>query len=586
MRRSQGVALEVAFVALLSAISFLTVTAHQRDDSPTFDETYHLLAAAEYVLDGTFFSNLEHPPLMKDLAGFALRGHGVKPPSAFAPRDASATGRFLPFVYFNALPPDRMLALARRPFPWLLVLLVVTVWATTRAFFGAPAAALAAALVAFEPNLVAHAGVVHTDLGAALTTTLAVALAALAARRRGLGGWALAGGALGIALATKFTAVLLVPCVVAIALLPPAPERGLSGSRRPPRPLSGRVAGALVALASAGVVVYGVYAWNLRRMPDERREAAVRALLVSRQAPHEAIERHVALSRLSPPLGHYAAGLASVARLSSAGRGANFFRGHVSDESTLAYFPVALAIKSTPSFLVATLLLFVLGGRRLASFRALVFLGPAAVLFGAAVSSRFNIGVRHVLPVYPLLAIVGAGLLASRLTPRTFAALAAALGVGSATSLAFAHPHEMSYFNALVGPDGPEWLSDSNVDWGQDLKRLGGFLSARGWTTATTVVAYGGLSTDYFMPGIRFLPDDGPFPPGRYAVGATMEAIGRPFVAAIEGEKAGRRVEELVRLLRSRGTRVARVGSITIWELPGDDARERRGPTPPAPTPR
>src|SRR5512140_634130 len=125
-------AVEVAFVALLSMVSVLVVRDHQQGDSPTFDETYHLLAGAEYVLDGTFTANLEHPPLMKDLAGLSLASSAALPPSRFVPRDASPTGRFLPFLYSNRLPPDRMVALGRRPFPWLLALLVAVTYVAAR----------------------------------------------------------------------------------------------------------------------------------------------------------------------------------------------------------------------------------------------------------------------------------------------------------------------------------------------------------------------------------------------------------------------------------------------------------------------
>jgi hypothetical protein len=187
-----------------------------------------------------------------------------------------------------------------------------------------------------------------------------------------------------------------------------------------------------------------------------------------------------------------------------------------------------------------------------------------------AVGSHFNIGVRHILPVYPLLAIAGAGILAER-AGRFFPAAAAALLLGSAASLYLVHPNEMSYFNVLAGgtEGGRRWLSDSNVDWGQDLKRLGAFLREKGWEETTTIVAYSGLPMNYYSPRAKVLDTAAPVPPGRYAVGATVEAIGPSFASRIEGPAAGRKVAELLALLRSRGRRVGHVGgSITIWELP------------------
>lgn len=574
-------AVEVAFVALLSVVSVLVVKDHQRDDSPTFDETYHLLAGAEYVLDGTFTANLEHPPLMKDLAGLSLVSSAVLPPSRFAPRDASPTGRFLPFLYANRLPPDRMVALGRRPFPWLLGLLVVVTYVAARGLFGTPAAVLSATLIALEPGLVAHAGVIHTDVGAALTMTAAVVLAALSARRCHVAWWALAGVALGAALATKFSAILLLPCLALSPLVDPGGADAPTAFPLRARLIRG-LGGAALAAATALAVVLAVYAWNLRNMSPEGAQAAVRTFLATRDIPERTTGALLRLSAISPPLGHYAAGLVSVAHLSLAGRGANYFHGRVSDSPTAAYFPVAFAIKSTPSFLVLTGLLFLLGGRELVSRRCLSVLVPAGVLLAAAVTSSFNIGIRHLLPVYPLLAIAGAGVLAARLPARAFAGAALALCIGSAASLRASHPFEMCYFNSFVGgvDGGSRWLSDSNLDWGQDMKRLGDLLRESGWERDTTVVAYGGLATNYFMRGIRLLDPASPIMPGRYAVGATIEAIGGSFVSNIEGAAAGAQVAELVRLLRSRGRRVSRVGSITIWELPPAVL------LPPAPMPR
>ena len=570
--------LEAAFVAALVGASLFAVKSHQAGDAPTLDEPYHLLAGAEYVLDGTYWANIEHPPLAKDLAGFALRGHGALSPRHVPSLDRWPTGRFLPFLYANRLPPDRMVALARRPFPWLLALLIVATYALARGLFGTPAAMLAATLIALDPNFVAHAGVIHTDVAAALTMTATVALAALAMRRSGLLWWLLPGVALGLALATKFSAVLLLP---SLALLPfvaePVPARpGRERARQVARGLSG------VALAAATglLVLLAAYRWNLRSMPSADGVAAIHSFLASRDFSPKASDQVERLALVSPPLGHYVAGLSSVGVLSTQGRGTNFLHGRLSQSSFPEYFFVAFAIKSTPSFLLLTALLVVLGGRKLVSPPVLLLLVPALVYFASAASSSFNIGIRHLLPVYPLLAVAGAGIVSARLSRRSFAVLALSLSAGAAASLALCHPFEMSYFNFFVGgrEGGEKWLSDSNTDWGQDLKRLGERLRARGWERDTTVVTIGGLATNYFVRGALLLDPARPIAPGRYAVGATMAAVGGPLVSKIGDPAEGAQIEDLVRQLESRGRRIDRVGSITIWELPPPVA-------PPAPVP-
>jgi len=568
---------EVLLLAALCAVAVAATLSHQRDDSPTVDEPIHLFAGHELAAEGTFWLNPEHPPLLKLLAGAALGPLGARTPSQGAPGPRAIPRRFVDcfvtWLYRNVVPADLLVAAGRRPFPVVFALLVVAVWGAARAIWGAAAGLLAAGLVALEPNFVGHAGLIHTDVGAALTMTLAAVLALFAAEKGHAGWWAAAGAALGLALATKFTAVLLVPLYPLLPLLLAAVGRPRPGVRHVVRGLLG----SLLGLAAAAAVLHGVYAHGLRNMPTPDAEAAVRLFLTDRGAPPATVERLATLSRLSPPLGHYAAGLEGVGLLSRSGRGTNYFRGEVSDRTFPLYFPAAFLLKTTPAFLLVVAGALLAGGRELLRFRVLALLLPAALVTAAAIRSHFNIGVRHILPVYALLAVACAGLLAERLR-KAFPAVAAALVLGAGVSLALSHPYEISYFNVLAGgtEGGSRWLTDSNVDWGQDLKRLSAFLRERGWEESTTIVAYAGLPMNYYSPKARVLGPDASVAPGRYAVGATVEAIGPSFAARIEGPAMGRKIAELLSLLKSRGRRTGRVGgSITIWELPP-------GPAPPS----
>ena len=565
---------EALLLAVLCAVAVGTTLAHQRDDSPTIDEPIHLFAGHETAAEGTYWLNLEHPPLLKLLAGAALTPLGARTPSQGAPGPHALLRHFVDcyvtWLYRNVAPADVLVSSGRRPFPFLFALLVVTVWGGARALGGPGAGLLAAGLVALEPNLVAHAGLIHTDVGAALTMTGAVILALTAAEKGHAGWWAAAGAALGLALATKFTAVLLVPLLPLLPVL----QAGVGRPRPGARHLAGGLLGSLLGLAAAVVVLWGVYAFCLRSMPSKDAETAVRLFLSEREAPPATVARLTALSRFSPPIGHYVAGLEGVRLLSRAGRGANYFRGEVSEKDFPLYFPAAFLLKTTPAFLLFTAAALLLGGRELFRFRSLALLLPAAAVMAAAMASHFNIGVRHILPVYALLAVAGAGLLVQRLG-RLFPAVAAALVLGSGVSLALAHPGEISYFNVFAGgaDGGARWLSDSNVDWGQDMKRLGVFLREKGWEDSTTIVAYAGLPMNYFSPRAKVLGPDSPLAPGRYAVGATVEAIGPSFATRIEGPAMGRKIAELLAALKSRGRRLGRVGgSITIWELSGEPA--------------
>jgi hypothetical protein len=578
--------LEALLLAGLVALSLAAVRFHQRDDSPTFDEAIHLFSGAEALEDGSGWLNPEHPPLLKLVGALGLRPLRLATPCAVLPCTASPFNGYLQWLYGNAAPADRIVAAGRRPFPFLLSLLAVSLHLGVRRFAGPAAGLLAAGLVALDPGFVAHAAYVHTDVGSSLAFLAVVLLAARAATGTSLSRWLALGLALGLALVTKFSAVLLVPVVAVAPLLSLLPLEGLRSARMPARAVTrDRLVGALVALGLGGMIVFGVQAFSLRRMPPAAVETAVRTYLESRNARPSEVETYAGLVRLSPAPGHYLGGLKGVALLSQRGRGANWFRGETAEHSFPAYFPAAFLLKSTPAFLVLLALALGAGiarlrrgaGPLLATPTTLAVLLPllaALAYFLSSMRSSFNIGARHLLPVWALLACSAAIVIGRSLgrRPRLLAATTVLLVASAGFSLYSSRSSPIAYFNVLAG--GPEggrrWFSDSNVDWGQDLYRLHLFLEERGWEETTTIVAYGGVATNYYSRSCRLLAPGKPFGPGRYAVSHVMETLGYPFTKGIEGEAAARQVEELVRTLKTRGRRIAFVGgSITIWELPG-----------------
>ncbi|MDQ5857446.1 MAG: hypothetical protein M3542_04110, partial [Acidobacteriota bacterium] len=403
---------------------------------------------------------------------------------------------------------------------------------------------------------------------------LATVLAWEAARRRPTPlRVAVAGLALGLALVTKFSAVLLVP----ILLL-----QSLFAARREPRP--GRaVLGAAGRLAVAGavalLVILAVYAPLTARMNPDHQRTVIHEMVAGRGDPSlsAAIESLVSVSR---PLAHYAGGLASVIRQSSVGGGVNFLCGRTSVEGFPHYFFVAFLLKSTLAFLAVTALVILafLRRPRALSEEARLFLLPVAVLFLASIGSAYNIGIRHMLPVYPFLALAGAALFARVAAVgrgpkwRIAAAVFALLPVLSGWELLRIHPHELSYFNAFAGgPErGREILSDSNVDWGLDLKRLGAELARRG-VSNPTVVYFGGDDVQARIGVPDFAAE--PRVRGRLvAISAFHLAVGPEFHDYHGEDEIAAALRKLKSEIAARGHAVGRVGySMYLFELPKEN---------------
>jgi len=285
------------------------------------------------------------------------------------------------------------------------------------------------------------------------------------------------------------------------------------------------------------------------------------------------------VASVSPPIGHYLGGLASVAAQNAQGGGVNYLFGRVSVQGFPSYFFVAFLFKSTLAFLFVTAVCLVSSFRdRAARSDARLWLVPVAVLFLASAGASYNIGLRHLLPIYPFLALAAAGVF-SRLTgrrPRLSLLALVALPALSVAELANVHPNELSYFNGLAGGPvgGRRILSDSNVDWGLDLKRLAVEIRRR-QLPQPTVVYFGGDDVFYRVGVADFSAE--PRVRGRtIAISAFHLAAGPEFYAYHGARNISSALERLRRDLAARGRLLGRAGySIDIYDLPPKETSPR-----------
>ncbi len=91
-------------------------------------------------------------------------------------------------------------------------------------------------------------------------------------------------------------------------------------------------------------------------------------------------------------------------------------------------------------------------------------------------TAHVNVGIRHILPIYPFLFIFLGITFAAALKRRR--ALTVATGLilvlGLAVETYWAYPDFIPFFNVAAGgwQNGPHLLGDSNLDWGQDLPAI------------------------------------------------------------------------------------------------------------------
>jgi hypothetical protein len=208
---------------------------------------------------------------------------------------------------------------------------------------------------------------------------------------------------------------------------------------------------------------------------------------------------HVDLPLLLPR--YFVYGVHMVLQDTREGRPA-FLLGQVSDTGWWYYFPVAFALKTTIPFLLASiggLVWAVIQMFRRKHYALLYAVLPAVFYLGLTMTSHLNIGVRHLLPLFPFMAVMGAGFVAaligfgmrrSRVLGVALAAVLLAPSLGIAIST---FPNYLTYFSPLAGGSERGWqkLSDSNVETGQEVKPLAKFLKERGENRVTGIMVGG-----------------------------------------------------------------------------------------------
>jgi len=494
-------------VALLGLMCVLMVSS-ARLKSPTMDEQNHIARGYAYLRTGDLRLNLDHPPLVNSLSAAPL----LLLPDLRLPTDSPAWERAhtitfaTRFLWHGDHDADLILLLARLPIIMLAILLGCFVFRWATELHGPLAGLLALGLYVFDPNILANARLTTTDLGVTCFLFVAVYCFWRWLIHPTWSRLAVAGLTLGLALMSKYSALVLIPILALIGLA------HILTSGQPVQRVRKLVPSVSLMFALAGMVIWAVYGFEVGPVVE---------------------------GGISVPIPTYVRGLQGLFRHSEMGHPA-FLHGDYFSTERWDYFPVAFAIKTPLPTLI--LLCISLGWtvKQRAWRLAYPLLLPVLVYLTTSLSSQaLNIGYRHILPILPFLFVFASGAARSteiRKLPRV--AVCLLLAVWYIVASIRIYPHYLAYFNELVGgPDnGWRYLVDSNLDWGQDLKGLKRYMEREGieevylsWFGSTYPDAYGYDIPHRLLPSFIYYPGQVtrvPFnplrpAPGVYAISAT-----------------------------------------------------------------
>ncbi len=425
--------------------------------------------------------NPEHPPLVKAVAAIPLLNMSLKMP-AMEDRNFKMQA-FLggkEFLFKND--GDTMLFRARMAAACFTVLLVLLVFLAAREMFGTGAGFIALALLVFDPNLLAHGAVVGTDVGLSCFMFATIYAFYRYVKVPSALRLVVVGLASGLALASKHTGILVFPMLFLLAVCEVV--RGDRDGNVSVGKRTRKMAIALVVISAIGVsLLWAAYGFRYQSRGEGLKVNPPFAEFVQGLSrPREVrLLQTVARYHLLPE--SYIYGLADVRIMSDFY--SSYLLGKVYPHGVWFYFPVAFAIKSSLSFLILlSIVIWAVATKRFTEWREILFLTiPPIFHLLIAMSSGMNIGVRHILPMYLFFAVLIGGVSWKLIQQnRRWAYAVVALLVFQAVSTSRSYPAYLAYANELWG--GPaqvhNLLSDSNSDWGQQLKDVKRYLDGRG----------------------------------------------------------------------------------------------------------
>jgi hypothetical protein len=532
-------------------------------DAAIMDEVAHIPSGYSYVKYHDYRLNPEHPPLLKDLAGIPLQFMKVTFPTDEAFWTTDANGQWdagSTFLYFPGNNTEAILFWSRFPIILIALALGFMIFKWAKDLFGVKAGLIALALYAFDPNILGHDHYVTTDLGIAAFSVFAFYFFI---RYLKIPNWKTifwAGIFLGLAALAKFSSVLLFPIFgLALVFYALARKEKLSfsflGSGKIKKfwlqKLYLYITTFIIILAIHGLLIGVVYELNVYKMPTEKIHQLIDTQLGGNTKQLVSPYLHkMADNVVLRPYSQYLIGFFMVfGRV--AGGNTTYFFGQVTNQSFRAYFPMVFLIKESLPLLILLLFSIAVGltmllknnlpsfpkkiwpniknylSDHIAEFSMLSFI---VLYWYVSITGNLNIGFRHLFPTLPFMYILVAkevtvfGNRTAKNFQKYFWAIVLLLFTWLAAEVAFAYPNYLAYFNETVGgtKNGYKYVTDSNVDWGQDLKRLEKFVEDNNIQKIRVDYFGGGDARHYLGDKAIMWHSDLGQEPGWYAISATF----------------------------------------------------------------
>jgi 4-amino-4-deoxy-L-arabinose transferase-like glycosyltransferase len=461
MRRLPEAHWSYPLIAALAAVVMLVrVVLVTNVYNNTIDEPYHIGSAVVLWEAKQLVVGAQHPPLARWVIGAPLFAQGVRYPEA---RDEYVVVEYPGFdigrqlLFSGKLPYWRMLLAARHSLLVFSLASLFFVYRLGKYLGNSLIAMLATVFFSLDPTLLAHSALVGTDVagcaGFLWGFYYGLKFCAKPQAIRAM----VCGIALGLAISCKLSSVLLIPALIIVALF-----RRVRSKR--PLPSFGAL---FIVCVVAFMVLWGTYGLAINPMRQQAIFTDQRAWTI---VPEIIREQPIPMPSL------FLGQLLLAARAAGHSQ-PGYLNGQISTDGWLLYFPEAIAVKEPVGMLLAVVVAIAAAVVvKQWRFRAWILFIPILVVLAVSMRSRYQLGVRHMLPILPLMYLFAV----IQLTRARWTLPLLGMMLLAGVETAAVHPDYLAFFNfACGGPShGDRYLIDSNLDWGQDIYRLSNWLKS------------------------------------------------------------------------------------------------------------
>ncbi len=427
-----------------------------------------------------------HPPLTFLLTGLPLLFTKVNLPYSY--QNCIDFGYYQcseDMIFKSGNDVEKITIYARLPFLILSVILGILLFLFAEEIYGIKPAFFALALYSFSPTILSYNTLVFTDfLIAFFVFTTIYLLWKLLIKGYTKARLALAGVSFGFAMASKFTAIFLIPIMLILFL-----ASAYRKNKNKKKLLKRYFLHFMIIMAIGFFVLYSTYFFSFGSIAESVPDRYVNAM-------HSAIDKNFAkgstfnhlanffINDVKIPMPQYPAGFAGQYRVESSKVKLGYINGQLYNGGKWYYFFEVLLIKNPlPLIIFFVVTLFFYFKSKKKDFSDLFILLPILFFAGIFIITNFNLGLRHILPIMPFVFLFSSRIMNLRFKENNtiFRWIIFILLAWYIIGTIFIMPHYIAYFNEIIGhANGHKYLLSSNLDFGQDLNGMKSYIEING----------------------------------------------------------------------------------------------------------